>query len=722
MRLHLHHLVLAIFACSIARAQSTHSAADELSTIYSTTQASPALLHHDELAQQLEPILLKQAAHLTRQLHPWNKNTRALLLNAGNSIEADIRPNTHTAYGLAVLYRAGLQSPELPLASSRDSAVAILRFLLTTHSTHPTADGKTWKNQWQSALWAAAAGKAAWLLWNDLDPNLQRLAAKMITSEADRFVDRPPDHQVENDTKAEENAWNSKIVALAYNMFPRHPRHSKWGETAIRWQLSAFATASDVARTDIIDGKPLKEWIQHPNIHEDYTLENHDRVHPDYMTSIRLNIAQKLVYDWAGNPPPQSLSFNVEKIYASLKKLTLPDGGYIYPNGQDWQLHRNADWFDTHAMMAALFKDPQAATLARVCLNTATKMISRDADGGIYLDTETRFASSQSMLLDLYCEAYLILRAAGEGPAPISETQLWQQLAGNHLFSFGKFNVHRTDHSIATFSWGRETMGIVMPLEKDTLLTPNVRSLIGIVEVKSDKGTFTRDTPVLKSFRRISPIDPATAVPGVPPLPPTVFAIAGVLTRAGGLLEQPFAFLVLPDGRAVYVDSPRLTPQARASETFPARCDFGTLGILNDTRWVHHNSLRMLFFDNGEITFAAREAEENAPALLSSKWYNLDQLGIVVLSSSGQARYLPQNTKAPGRLEQLFHLNHIPKLPEGLKPTALVFYPGHDWSRTREAAKTCTLVQPDPTHFVITLEDAKTVTIDFDRSVITMTP
>ncbi len=715
-------VIFVLGGIAVAQAQTQpatrRAPGDDLQTVYATSQPAPALAHHDEISQGLEPILLKQARFLVSQLHPWEKDKAALLLTKGNSTEADIRPNAHAACGFATLYRCNLKTERLSPEIARDKAIAILRFLLPTHGAGgvTTNDNKQWMTQWQSALWANEAGKAAWLLWNDLDPNLRWLAARMICDEADRFVDRPPDHQVERDTKAEENAWNSTVVSLAFNMFPRHPHHAKWGETAIRWQLSAFATARDVSRTDVVDGKPLNQWIQFPNIYDDYTLENHDRVHPDYMTSPRTLATQKLVYDWAGNPAPQALLFNADKIYASLKHLTLPDGGFIYPNGQDWHLHRNADWFGTHATMAVMLNDPQAARLARISLDTAARMIARDPNGGIYAPGETIFASSQSMLFNIYADAYLILRSMGEGPAPISESQLWQQLSGNHLFTSGKFDVLRTDRSIATFSWGRQIMGMALPMTKNLMLTPNDRNLIGMVQVDGPNG-LVRDTPTLKGFRRISPIDPPTAVPGVPPLPPNCFAFAGLLSRADGLLEQPFAFLALSDGRTIYLDNPRLTGEKK-----PRRCDFGTLGILNDASWVHHNGLRMLFFDKGEITFAGREADQNDPADLSSRWYNLDGLGIIVLSSSGQQRYLPHPTKAPGRLEQLFHLSHIARIPESIKPTALVFYPNTNWSRTRDLANVCKLVQPDATHFVITLDDAKVVTIDFARLVITMTP
>jgi hypothetical protein len=202
----------------------------------------------------------------------------------------------------------------------------ILRFLLPTHAQ--------WKDQWQSALWATSAGQAAWLLWDDLAPRERQLAAAMICHEADRFVDARPPAQVARDTKAEENAWNSQVLALAFNMFPTHPNHARYRDAAIRWHLSSFATAHDLSRADVVDGKPLKEWLagSGANLHDDYTLENHDRVHPDYMASTRTLLTQKLFYDWAGNAPPASINFNARNIYANLKRFSLPDGGFVYPN------------------------------------------------------------------------------------------------------------------------------------------------------------------------------------------------------------------------------------------------------------------------------------------------------------------------------------------------------------------------------------------------------
>lgn len=678
--------VVQIILTSRAPAQTTAPANvdRDLQTIYTLAPAKVALLRDGEIAQRLAPILRKQARFLIAQLHPWSGDTKALLLTSGGSIEGEIRPNTHAAFGLAVIARAFDDD------AAREKSVAILRFLLPTHGAGGVkcADGKLWHDQWQSAHWAQAAGRAAWLLWSSLDSRERWLAARMICDEADRFIDAKPPTQVDSDTKAEENAWDSAVISLAYNIFPRHPHHEKWREAAIRWQISSFAVAKDVTSSEVVDGKPLKDWLTGPNLHADYTLENHDRVHPDYMTTIRLNLVQKLAYDWAGNPPPASILFNTQKVYASLKKLVLPDGGYVYPNGQDWHLHRAADWLDAHVEMAALFNDPQAARMARLCLETAEKMLARNKDGGIYASDETFFASSQAMLLELYADAYLFARSYGEGPAPVSETQLWKELAGQHVFEAGKFVLVRTDHSVATFSWGRQVMGLIFPLRKDLLLTPNDRSLVGNIEIAGK-----RDRPTLRRAQ-ISKTKSA-------------FAIAGELNRAAGAFEQRFAFVALADGRTIYVDS----LNRRGSETKPITMDLGLIGILNDLNWVYHDGERSIVYDGGRTTVPA---DATGDLHFRSKWFAIDGLGIACLKSSGQIyRKTPSPIKA--RREQVFVLNAIDATSKGDAQTALVFYPGIDANQAQRQASACKLSQPDSARFAITLDDGKRINIDLNR-------
>ena len=665
-------LFAVMFLGALARAEAINPEND-----LATHPAKVDLSHSGDLSRRIEVVLQKQTSALVPQLHPWDQDSAALLLYRGNSTEVDIRSNAHLVFGLAVLHRATGDK------ASSDKAIAILRFLLPTHGAGEMkcADGKQWHNQWQSAYWAYSTGKAAWILWDDLDPKLKWLAARMVCDEADRFVSKKPPTQVERDTKAEENAWDSTIVALAYNMFPAHPHHESWRETAIRWQISSYVTAADVKSEQVIDGKPLNQWLTGPNLHDDYTLENHDRVHPDYMGTTRINLYQELIYAWAGNPPPEAIRFNAEKIYANEKKLSLPDGSLVYPNGEDWQLHRNADWIDLNSIMAVRFNDPAAARLARLNLESAEKMLARGSKFGMHFPDETIVATTHAVNVELYADPYLLLRAAGEGPPPVEEAKLWKDVSGTHVFESGEFAVVRSEHSVATFSWGRQFMGMVMPLKKDLLLTPNDRGLIGII--KSD--TKKRETPVVKRVETFRPLGG--------------FAICGIAARGNdGSIEQRFAFVALPDGRTIYADD--LPPMEQAMDRCP-------LGVLNEVNWVYHDGKRTLHFENGEKVFVAADADNTGDFTFSSPWYNLDDgLGMVCLHPLSQQIYHSKPSPIRARREQIFALNS----------SVTVFYPAQSSPQTRDVAARCKL-EPlgTPRDLTIVLEDGKRVHLDLDN-------
>src|SRR4051794_34858378 len=100
--------VFAILVCAATGAQTTR---DDLSTSFQTTSAKLELNARTDLARRVEATLLQQARFLTNQLHPWEKDSSALLLFKGSSTEQDIRSNAHFAYGLATIARAMQDNP-----------------------------------------------------------------------------------------------------------------------------------------------------------------------------------------------------------------------------------------------------------------------------------------------------------------------------------------------------------------------------------------------------------------------------------------------------------------------------------------------------------------------------------------------------------------------------------------------------------------------------------
>lgn len=681
----------------------------ELSTLYKTKAPRPRLQHKSHLAARIEPLFFQQARYLLGTLRPWEDGatTGAMFLTDGSSGEHGIRPNAHTAYGLAILARFVLQPSSSDRAEAfsglRDrcgeAALALLRFLLPTHGAGgvPCTDGKLWRSQWQSALWANETGKAAWLLWDKLTVQEQWLAARMIQDEANRFVDADPPVGVVIDTKSEENSWNSSVLSLASNMFPDHPDASRWRAAAIRWILNSYGRERDLESSAIYDGRKLSEWLVGAVLHDDYTLENHNRVHPDYMGVTRATLLQTLVYDWGETTVPEALKFNVREVQNIIEELAWPDGGVLYPNGQDWQIHRGVFYLAVHAIHAIFFSDERSAALMRMSLESCEAMAARDGTGGIYLPEEYFFPSTQHYILKMFGETWLLLRQYGEGPSGPSLESLFESLAGLYVYPSGKFAVYRTGQSAASFSWGNQVMGQVLPLAKDLVVTPNERGLIGIVREPGKKE-----------------IPPKVLQTSIAPSTETL-QVAGVLERAGGKVEQRYAFVVLPDGRTIYAD----VLISRTSS--PLELHLGTVGVLNEPRWVYHDGDRTIHASNGSHTFRADAPDTTNPLLLHSPWINIDdRLGVVCLAGSGQQAYIPRTVWKTGRIEQLLHLNYLPKAQgkpgTPLAGSVLLFYPLQQADQTaRMAGRSRLSSAADGITSILLLEDGTRVAWDLQK-------
>lgn len=622
----------------IIGARAEVSAARTEAVEFVTSAAPVVLAHRGELAARVERMAVQQGCWLLGLLHPWDQDPDAFLLTRGGSGEHDIRPNAHTAFGLAVFARTLSSDVKTTLTRKicRDRAIAILRFLLATHRKggQRCADGKQWYGQWQSALWASTAGKAAWLLWDDLDPEMRGLAGRMICDEADRFLTMTPPCQVVSDTKSEENAWNSTVIVLAYNMFPNHPRHKEYREAAVKWTLSSYLRKADLESTRIVDGKALRDWNLGANIHDDYTLENHHRVHPDYMNSMIMLLWENLLYEWGGNRVPDANSMNLCEIYGVLKKMTMPDGGYVYPNGQDWALHRNPQWIETHACMAAFHGDPDGARLLRVGIDTAERMLARQPHGPIHLESEHNFASTQHLLLDMFANVYLVLASRGEGPDPTPERELWKSLSGVHQFDAGKFAIIRSTDHIATFSWGQRLMGMVMPLQKDLLLSPNENSLAGMVRGEGLKDEAPRIREVKAKTLRLRDED--------------VFTAVGVADRADGSIEQRFAFISSTKGQTSYVDMWR-----GDDRTATATLDLGLISVLNDPNWVYHDGTRGFGSSLQEEMDISRG--DPRPQILEIDGV----MSVAVLGANGETFFPEKTAPFRGRVEQNVIVNRV---------------------------------------------------------------
>ncbi|MBN2215794.1 MAG: hypothetical protein JW719_00320 [Pirellulales bacterium] len=295
--------------------------------------------------------------------------------------EGSVRPLAGFAYGTAALLATGTYSESVTGISASQALYQTelaIRGVAFAHKTNKPSDPRfggrgTTSSTWQAAHWASHTMLAAWLLWDDLSSETRTAVADMVVYEANSTAGytvpywKTPSGATNyyGDTKAEENAWNAELPALAQAMMPNVPVVEAWREKASELQVSSYSRQSDNFSQELVDGRPLADWLNGFNSFEDGVVINHNRVHPDYMVSSYLQASAAIYESLAGQFIPQSTVFNIDNVYHALTELNFtpgPDtlygtgrtilepggtiykrtvgGGYsanvYYPHGNDW--------------------------------------------------------------------------------------------------------------------------------------------------------------------------------------------------------------------------------------------------------------------------------------------------------------------------------------------------------------------------------------------------
>ena len=307
--------------------------------------------------------------------------------------EGSIRPLSSFAYGTATLLATGTYSPSaagVTYAEALNRTEIAIRGVAFGHRSNTQTDPRqfggrgTSSTTWQAGYWAAHAAEAAWMLWDQLTLETRTAVANMVVYEANSYMTytvpywKKPDGTTNfsGDTKAEENAWNSQLPALAQAMMPDHPNVTAWRTKASELQVSSYSVQSDNTSTRLVDDQQVKAWINGFNAFPDGVVVNHSRVHPDYMVSSYTQTINVVNESLAGQYIPESTVFNIDKVYHALTELQFTsgtdskystgksilapggtiyqrtvDGGYTasiyYPQGNDWTYQVTDSYLNT---------------------------------------------------------------------------------------------------------------------------------------------------------------------------------------------------------------------------------------------------------------------------------------------------------------------------------------------------------------------------------------
>ena len=328
-------------------------------------------------------------------------------LSTAKTQEEAIRRSANVAQSAAIMVTTSRWRTTNGL--SRAQLIALARWhIRSTSCQHLANSPGGWGNSFQSALWAASIGQAAWMLWPDLSAAERSYVSAMVRSEADAVVARGPlyfrdrdgKELTPGDSRADENSWNLLAPALAMSMFSGDTRVSTWRATLVSLAIVSFARPSDLKSTAVFNGVAIGRALAGTNANEDGTVTNHGIVNPDYTQNVEHLWWAASMLRSGGVEVPAALFLNADIVYRALAVVDFPSppyaapGGTVYkplgviyyPMGISWGVRRPATFtgVDGFANVYAA-SDANAGEFLAAHARDARALQLRFTDGHMYL-------------------------------------------------------------------------------------------------------------------------------------------------------------------------------------------------------------------------------------------------------------------------------------------------------------------------------------------------
>lgn len=556
----------------------------------------------------------------------------------GTCDEFGIRTATYYAYIYAFLYE---YSPNdtisgVPKAQIRDRAIQSIHYLIGTHINVDAApcpngggNGAQWGLVWQSSMWTTRLGMAAWMLMDELSVDTQNQIKTLIADEADFIAARTPPHNLDNDTKAEENGWDSNIVSLATSLMPGDARSAVWDDKAQEFMMNTLSVEADLTNPTIVNGKPISEWVHGPNLYPDFSSENHSIFHPVYiMVPIGELGNSAVTYAYGGKPVPETIEHHVLDVWNNvLQFITLADGEWIYPNGLDWMIH-DYEHLSTLAWLATYFDDSAATLLESRAASYLSQRQQLNTDGSYFGElndvAELREAVQAARVIDSY---FYHLYWGGDSTPATSWDEIENALLGTQSFVYSDIFLHRTQSKVDSFSWQNKIMGVIVPQSKTHLETPYVTLPYqsGLVGKRSVVGEVWDNEVITYTIN----------------MQDDLFATTGSLLENQGVITHHLAYVSLPGHASVYFE------KLLAAQAVQITLDQGIpVGIEMDAM---SGITRTLYSEEGA---AVVDGLSSIP--VSSGWMNLDdRFGLIV--HDGDGIFFEQSSIIRGALQSLLY-------------------------------------------------------------------
>lgn len=553
----------------------------------------------------------------------------------GQSVEHGARTNADYALIYAFIYKYA-QDQSLPNGMSfetvKQHALAAIRYSYNTHKTGTVncTNGSKWGIVWESSMWCTSTAYASWLMADELTSADKAAIKTMVLAEANYNLSRTIPTAVNKDTKAEENGWDTNILAIATAMYPEEKNAEAWDYRCKQFAMNTYSVASDLYKnnplTDVVDGKLVADWHIGANLHPDYALENHDFFHTSYL-NIPIQemseslLAYKAVQDQS-TPRfaiPEALKHNVTNVWNTLlKELIMADGMEAMPNGNDWSMYIY-DELSTYSAMACIYRDADALMLESMILQYAKMRQATTSDGSFLLNPdvgERRMAVTARRLVfaHLYHDFF---------PTNGIVATKWADFSKKHettkLLPYSGIVRSNNDHRYVTFSWFQSVdasyksyMGMVSPnlIDNSNIVFPFKAA---------NGGNFTGYVDVTGKTRNAALLGNTFA------LYPKSFSTTGKLNMTGGSITKYLTFYSTPGNAVIYHED--MVGAVAGTVTK----DGGLMmGITTD---IMTRLSRTLYSQAGNI-----KSNGNEVSNIAGNWVNVDNiLGMVVNGGSGIA-------------------------------------------------------------------------------------
>lgn len=359
-------------------------------------------------------------------------------LKLGGDSELHVRSAASVAMALAVSLELDAYDEEATTVTREIAEERALTLIRSIAHRHRINTPRGWGRDWQTPLWALYAGTGAWLMWDRLDAAGAEHVRRMVEDEARRMVgyqvpyyrdERGELTHREEDSAAEENAWNAQFLFLAVNMLPGHPMRPAWEFKAAELAAGAHARPADLQDgSTILGGRPMKDWLHGSNVEPDGAVINHGIFNPDYMVTAAYPASAPIWYGLGGGLTPDIMFCGASEIYRALvdirwygRTIYTPGSDDIYyPEGSSWGEERriNFAYFDIVARHFAVdtLVSVKAPVWEQLHAQSALDAQRRSADGRTYLDgDEDTYEGREEWVAAHAAMAYLAKWTAARG-------------------------------------------------------------------------------------------------------------------------------------------------------------------------------------------------------------------------------------------------------------------------------------------------------------------